>query len=162
MRGSELNTRVTVVTALVLLVMLAGEGVTIVFIGRLLYWHEVLGLALIAPVLVKLASVGWRFARYYRGAKAYIAYGPPHPFLRFVVGPVSVVTTVAVFASGVALIVFHIHHGLVVGIHKVSFVVWLGAMSLHVLAHTQKVWALISRHEARSLRPEPYRNSPRR
>jgi hypothetical protein len=162
MNGSDLNTRITAITAAVLLVMLAGEGVTIVFIGRLLYWHEVLGLILIAPVLVKLASVGWRFARYYRGAAEYIAYGPPHPFLRFVVGPVSVITTVLVFASGVALIVFHIHHGLVVGIHKASFIVWLVAMSLHVLAHIQKVWALTSHHEARPLRPEPHGHSPRR
>jgi hypothetical protein len=162
MRGSELNTRITVITAAVLLVMLAGEGVTIVFIGRLLYWHEVLGLILIAPVLVKLASVGWRFARYYRGTAEYVAYGPPHPFLRYVVGPVSVITTVGVFASGVALIVFHIHHGIVVGIHKVSFVIWLGAMSLHVLAHIQKVWALTSGHEARPLRPQPHGHPPRR
>jgi hypothetical protein len=162
MSGSELNTRITTITGAVLLVMLAGEGVTIIFIGRLLYWHEVLGLVLIAPVVVKLASVGWRFAHYYRGVAAYIEHGPPHPFLRFVVGPVSVVTTVAVFASGVALIVFHIHHGLVVGIHKVSFIVWLVAMSLHVLAHIQKVWALTSHHEARPLRSESHGNPARR
>jgi hypothetical protein len=162
MRGSELNTRITIWTAVVLLVLLAGEGVTIIFIGRLLYWHEVLGLILIVPVLVKLGSVGWRFARYYNGAAEYLAHGPPHPFLRFVVGPVSVITTVILFASGVALIVFHIHHGLVVGIHKASFIVWLGAMSLHVLAHIPKVWALTSRHEARPLRPQPDGHAPRR
>jgi hypothetical protein len=159
MSSSDLNTRITAITGAVLLVMLAGEGVTIVFIGRLLHWHEVLGLIIIAPVLVKLASVGWRFARYYRGASEYIA---PHPFLRFVVGPVSVVTTVLVFGSGVALIVFHIRHGLVVGIHKTSFIVWLVAMGFHVLAHIQKVWALTSRHEARPLRPEPHGHPPRR
>ena len=146
----------------VLLVLLAGEGVTIVFIGRLLYWHEVLGLILIAPVVLKLASVGWKFMRYYTGAPEYVAQGPPHPLLRFLVGPVTVITTVLVFASGVALIVFHIHHGIVVGIHKASFVIWLGAMSLHVLAHIQKVWALTSRHDARSLRPEPHRLASRR
>jgi hypothetical protein len=146
----------------VLLVLLAGEGVTIVFIGRLLRWHEVLGLILIAPVVLKLASVGWKFARYYRGAAEYVAQGPPHPFLRFVVGPVTVITTVLVFGSGVALIVFHIHHGIVVGIHKASFIVWLGAMSLHVLAHIQRVWALTSRHEARSVRSQPDGHAARR
>jgi hypothetical protein len=160
--GSDLNTRITTVTGGVLLVLLAGEGVTIVLIGRLLLWHEVLGLVLIAPVLVKLASVGWRFVRYYVGAPQYVAKGPPHVLLRFVVGPITVITTVAVFASGVALIAFHIHRGIVVGIHKASFVVWLGAMSLHVLAHIQKVWALTSRHDARSLRPEPHGHAARR
>ncbi len=158
----ERNARITAILGAVLLVLLAGEGVTIVFIGRLLYWHEVLGLILIAPVVLKLASVGWKFIRYYTGAPQYVAQGPPHPLLRFLVGPVTVITTVLVFASGVALIVFHIHHGIVVGIHKASFVIWLGAMSLHVLAHIQKVWALTSRHDARSLRPEPDRLSSRR
>ena len=158
----ERNARITAILGAVLLVLLAGEGVTIVFIGRLLYWHEVLGLILIAPVVLKLASVGWKFIRYYTGAPQYVAQGPPHPLLRFLVGPVTVITTVLVFASGVALIVFHIHHGIVVGIHKASFVIWLGAMSLHVLAHIQKVWALTSRHDARSLRPEPHRLASRR
>jgi hypothetical protein len=158
----ERNARITAVLGAVLLVLLAGEGVTILFIGRMLHWHEVLGLVLIAPVALKIASVGWKFARYYFGAAEYVAQGPPHPFLRFLVGPVVVVTTILVFGSGVVLIVFHIHQGLAVGIHKVSFVIWLGAMSLHVLAHIPKVWALTSRHEARSLRPQPHGNAPRR
>jgi hypothetical protein len=146
----------------VLIVLLAGEGVTIIFIGRMLYLHEVLGLILIAPVVLKLASVAWKFSRYYLGRPEYVAQGPPPPFLRFLVGPVVTLTTIIVFGSGVALIVFHIHHGIVVGIHKASFVIWLGAMSLHVLAHIPKVWALTSRHEARSLRPQPDGHAPRR
>lgn len=162
MHGSELNTRITAVLGVVLLVLLAGEGVTILFIGRMLHWHEVLGLILIAPVAMKLGSVGWRFVRYYRGAAEYVAYGPPHPFLRWLVGPVLVLTTFLVLASGVALIVFHIHHGIVVGIHKASFVVWLGAFGLHVLAHLRRVWELTSHHEARPLRPEPHGNTARR
>jgi uncharacterized membrane protein YbhN (UPF0104 family) len=158
----ERNARITAMLGALLIVLLAGEGVTIVFIGRMLHWHEVLGLILIAPVVLKLASVTWKFARYYLGAAEYVAQGPPHPFLRFLVGPVTVITTVLVFGSGVVLIVFHIHHGIVVGIHKASFVIWLGAMSLHVLAHIPRVLALTSRHEARSLRPEPYGHPPRR
>jgi hypothetical protein len=136
--------------------------VTIVFIGRMLHWHEILGLILIAPVALKLASVGWKFSRYYLGAATYVEHGPPHPFLRYVVGPVVTIATVLVFGSGVVLIVFHVHHGRWVGIHKASFVIWLGAMSLHVLAHIQKVWALTSRHEARPLRAQPDGNPPRR
>jgi hypothetical protein len=158
----DTNARITATLGAVLLVLLAGEGVTILFIGRLLYWHEVLGLILIAPVVLKLASVGWKFSRYYLGKPAYVALGPPHAFLRWLVGPVVTITTVIVFASGVALIVFHIRHGLVVGIHKASFVIWLGAMSLHVLAHIPNVWALTSRHDARPLRPEPDGNPSRR
>jgi hypothetical protein len=167
MRGSEANARLTSATAVVLLVLLAGEGVTILFIGRLLRWHEILGLVLIAPVMLKLASVGWRFVHYYRGVPDYVAKGPPQAVLRFVVGPVTVLTTVVLFGSGVLLVVFHIHHGLVVGLHKASFVVWLGAMSLHVLAHAGTVWrwlreALTSRHETHALRAKPDGHAARR
>lgn len=167
MHGSDGNARLTSATAVVLLVLLAGEGVTIVFIGRLLRWHEILGLVLIAPLLLKLGSVGWRFVHYYRGVPDYVAKGPPQVFLRFVVGPLTVLATVVLFASGVALIAFHIHSGIVVGLHKVSFVIWLGAMSVHVLAHFGTVWrwlreALTSQHETGSLRSQPDGHAARR
>ncbi len=42
----------------------------------LLVAHMFIGLVLIPPVLLKLGSTGYRFARYYTGAPAYRAKGP--------------------------------------------------------------------------------------
>lgn len=136
MGGTEGNARLTAAAAAVLLLLLAAEGATIPFIRPMLTMHVLLGLALIPPVLLKLGSTGWRFVRYYRGDPAYVAKGPPHPLLRFLVAPVVTVSTAALFGTGIALAMMHPRGGLVLGLHKASFVIWFGAMSLHVLAHS--------------------------
>jgi hypothetical protein len=95
---------------------------------------------LLIPVLVlKVASTGWRFLRYYRDGEDYVRRGPPHLALRAVVGPVIVVSTLVLFGTGVALLVLGQTHGTVVGLHKASFLVWVGATGLHVLAHVSKL-----------------------
>ena len=38
-------------------------------------------------VLLKLASTGYRMARYYVGRREYGEKGPPHPFMRYLVAP---------------------------------------------------------------------------
>jgi hypothetical protein len=70
--------------------------------------------------------------RYYLHAEEYVRRGPPHVVLRVLVAPVVVASTVLVFATGVALLALDQTQGTLVGLHKASFVVWLGAMSLHV------------------------------
>ena len=65
------NARLTAANAAVLLVLLAAEGVTILRVHRLLSPHVFIGVVLIPPVLLKVASTTWRFARYYSGAPAY-------------------------------------------------------------------------------------------
>jgi len=142
---TEANARLTALTAAVLLVLLAGEGATIPIIRQALTWHVVIGLILVPPILLKLGSVGWKFVQYYRSDADYVALGPPHPFLRFLVGPVATVTTITLFGTGIALVVAHPHGGLVLGLHKASFVIWFGAMSLHVLAHLQRVGRYLRR-----------------
>jgi hypothetical protein len=142
MRGAAANARLTAVVGAILLVLLAAEGATIPWIGQLLTPHVFLGLMLIPPVALKMASTGWRFVRYYRRDPAYVELGPPHPFMRFLVAPVTVLTTITLFGTGILLVVEHPHGGAILALHKVSFIVWFGAMSLHVLGHV------------RSLRPE--------
>ena len=66
--GVDGNARLTAATAVVLLVLLAALGVTILSIGQLVWWHVLLGMLLIPPVLLKLGSTGWRFVRYYTGS----------------------------------------------------------------------------------------------
>jgi hypothetical protein len=137
--GTEGNARLTGTTALVLLVLLAAEGATIPFVRQLLTLHVFLGLLLIPPVLLKLASTAWRFAGYYRGAAEYVAKGAPPVLMRMLVAPLVVASTAALFGTGVLLVLLGPHDGAVLGLHKASFVVWLGAMAVHVLGHVLKV-----------------------
>jgi hypothetical protein len=133
------NERLTALTAAVLLVLLAAEGATIPFIGTQLTLHIFLGLVLVPPVLLKLASTGWRFARYYLRAPDYRAKGPPPALTRLVVAPITVASTAALFGTGVLLAVLQPQRGPVLALHKASFVVWFGAMTVHVLGHVLKV-----------------------
>jgi hypothetical protein len=123
----------------VLLVLLAAEGATILQIGPLLTVHAFIGMLLVPVVLVKLATTGWRLTRYYLGGAEYVVRGPPHIVLRALVAPVVVASTIVVFGSGVALLALDERHGTLVGLHKASFVVWFGAMSLHVLARAPRL-----------------------
>ena len=141
--GSEGNRRLTGATAAVLLVLLAAEGVTLLAIRPLVSAHIFIGMLLLPPVALKLASTGHRFVRYYTGQQAYRADGPPQALLRLL-GPIVVLATLALFASGVALIVLGPGGGAVLGLHKASFVVWFGAMAAHVLAHVFRVPRLAS------------------
>jgi len=59
--GVDRNERLTAVTGAVLIVLLAALGVTILAIGPLIWWHVLIVMLLIPPVLLKLGSTGWRF-----------------------------------------------------------------------------------------------------
>jgi len=141
--GSEGNRRLTGAAAALLLVLLAAEGATLVAIRPLVSAHVFLGMLLLPVIGLKLASTGYRFVRYYTGHREYRAEGPPHPLLR-ILGPVVVLATAALFASGVALVVLGPQGGAVLGLHKASFAVWFAAMSAHVLAHVLRVPRLAS------------------
>jgi hypothetical protein len=135
--GPEGNERLTVVTGLVLIVLLAVLGVTIIRIGQLLWLHLFLGLVLIGPVLLKLASTGYRFLRYYTASPPYRRKGPPAPALRLL-APGVVLLTVVVFATGVALLLVGPGSSLrstVFLLHKVSFIGWLVLIVVHIGGH---------------------------
>lgn len=132
--GVAANARLTGGVAVLLLVLLALEGATIPFIGSLIGPHIFIGLLLVPPVLLKLASTSYRFARYYLGSRAYRRKGPPHPLLRLL-APGVVLTTLALFGSGVALLLAGPGSGPLLLLHKASFVAWIALMAVHVLAH---------------------------
>ena len=132
------NARLTSSTAAVLFVLLAIEGVTILSLGSLLTPHIFIGVVLIPPVLLKVASTGYRLVRYYGGSTPYVRKGPP-PILLRVLGPLLVLSTGALLATGLALLVIGPGDGLVGGLHKVSFIVFFAVTSVHVLAHIRKV-----------------------
>jgi len=133
--GTDGNEQLTAIAGLLLLILFAVLGVTILRIGQLLWLHLFLGLLLIGPVALKLASAGYRFVRYYLKTAAYRLKGPPHPLLRGL-APFLVASTAAVFGTGVLLLVEGPgSRDQLLLWHKVSFIVWLVAMAPHVLGH---------------------------
>lgn len=152
--GVESNARLTATTAVVLVVLLAVEGLTILGVRQHLKLHVFIGMLLIPPVLVKIGSTTWRFARYYRGTPAYRRKGPPHPILRLL-GPVLVVLTVVLLVSGVWLILApNAVGGHLLLIHKASFVLWFGVTAVHVLGHLAETARLAPLDLARRTRSQ--------
>jgi hypothetical protein len=137
--GVEANARLTATNAAVLLMLLAAEGATILRVRQLISPHVFLGMVLIPPVLLKIGSTGYRFVRYYRGAPSYRRKGPPPLALRLL-GPVIVILTLVLLASGVALLLAGPawSHDLLF-VHNASFVLWFFAMTVHVLGHLTEV-----------------------
>ena len=135
LNGPEGNARLTGGTAVVLFLLLAAEGLTILQIRGLLTEHVFIGLLLVPPVLLKTGSTLWRFTRYYIGDPAFRRKGPPPLVLRLL-GPVVILLTLTMLATGVLLlIVGPALRSALLFLHKASFVLWLGAMTVHVLGH---------------------------
>jgi hypothetical protein len=135
--GVEGNHRLTAVTGLVLLVLLAVEGFTVLSVRAMFTVHAFVGLLLIPPIGLKLASTGYRFVRYYTGNAQYRAAGPPSLIPR-VTAPFLVFLTGGLFATGVALLLAGPQgRDTWRGLHTVFFFFWFWVMTVHVLAH---VW----------------------
>jgi len=151
--GPAGNARLTAWTGLVLLVMFLAELVTALDMHGLMSWHVTIGALLIPPVLLKTASTGWRIVRYYRGHAAYRVAGPP-PILLRVLGPLVVLSTLAVLGTGILLILLgpdRSRTGLIDAsfLHKGSFVIWAAVTGLHTLARlVPAVQLALSRKEA--------------
>ena len=135
--GPAGNARLTAWTGLVLLVLFLAELVTALDVRGLMSWHVTIGALLIPPALLKTASTGWRIVRYYRGHHAYQVAGPP-PLLLRVLGPLVVLSTLAVLGTGILLILLgpdRSRSGLIDAsfLHKGSFVIWAAATGLHTV-----------------------------
>jgi hypothetical protein len=121
--GTPGNERLTTSAGLALLILLAVETLTTLSLRFYLPVHIFLGLLLLPPLALKLASTGWRFLRYYTGNKPYRLEGPPQLLLRLL-APLLVASTLSLFGSGVALIVAAHGGGTLLTVHAVSFGVW--------------------------------------
>ena len=130
------NERLTAAVGLLLLAPILVEVATILLgVHTFMSVHVFVGLALIPPVLLKLGSTTWRFARYYTRSRPYVALGPPQLAMRLL-APLFVAATIVLFGSGVAM-------GLVHGqaldwarrLHGPASVIWLGLLGLHVLVY---------------------------
>jgi hypothetical protein len=150
--GSEGNEILTTAIGAVLTCLLIAEGLTILGIGSLLGPHMFIGMVLIPPVALKLGSTGYRFARYYTRSDAYRVKGPPLLPLRLL-APVLVAATIAVFASGVALMLVGHKSNILLFFHKASFIVWGMVFGVHFLAYLPRLlsslrddWTAARRH----------------
>jgi hypothetical protein len=143
--GPAGNAQLTAWTGLLLLALVVVELITLVDVRGLLSWHVVVGVLLTAVAVLKIASTGWRFLRYYTGHRPYQQAGPP-PMLLRVLGPLVVLSTVGVLASGLWLIVVGPDGGRrtlasllgqridLVSVHQGLFVVFAVVAGLHLLA----------------------------
>jgi hypothetical protein len=132
--------------------LLAIEGVTVLRVHSLLTLHVFVGMLLIPPILVKISSTTWRFARYYLGAPEYRHKGPPPAALR-VSGPFVVLLTIALFASGVLLLLGPVAwHARLLQLHQASFIAWFVLMTVHVLGHLGDMVRLSTKDWARRTR----------
>jgi hypothetical protein len=142
--AAEGNERLTAITGAVLLVLLAAEGFTILSLGQLLTLHFFIGMLLLGPVALKAGSTMYRFIRYYAGSAPYRRKGPPAPLLRLL-GPVIIASTAVVFGTGIALAVTGpAGRQPWLFLHKASFVIWVSAMTIHVLAYLPRLPRLIA------------------
>ncbi len=141
--GPAGNAQLTAWLGLILLVLFLAELVTLLNVRGLINWHLTFGLLLIPPALAKIATTGWRIARYYTGAQIYQRAGPP-PLLLRLLGPLVILSTLALLGTGVALTAVGPDAdplltvlGLQISaltLHQAAFVVWAVATGLHVLA----------------------------
>ena len=137
--GVEGNERLTAMVAALLLVLLFLVGLTVPVANAQTRLHVFLGVVVIPPILLKVASTSWRFMRYYAGSYSYRRKGPPLPLLRLL-GPVIIVLTLVMLASGVGLVIVapRSMHPQLSQIHHASFFLWFLVTTVHVLAHLRE------------------------
>lgn len=133
--GVNGNSRLTSATGMVLLALLAVEGVTILSVRQMITLHIYVGILLLGPVLLKTGSTTYRIARYYRGATSYVRKGPPHLVLR-ILGPFVIVSSLALLGTGITLIFLGPQHSdLMLTLHQTAFWIWVVLMTVHIIGH---------------------------
>lgn len=130
------NERLTAAAGMLLLLPVLVEIATVLLgVHTFMSWHVFVGLALIPVVVLKLATTGWRFVRYYTRNRAYVVAGPPQTVMRLL-APLFVVATGVLFGSGVAMGFLH-GHSLEIArrLHGPASVIWLVLLGVHVLVY---------------------------
>jgi hypothetical protein len=152
--GPDGNERLTALAGLVLLALLLIELATIPGLRQHVTVHMFIGLLLVPPLLLKLASTGWRFSRYYSRNAQYQEKGPPQLVMRLL-APLLILASLALIGSG-TLLVFETpaENSGALGLHKASFVVWLVLVSAHVLYYLPRLPGLLKADWSRRVRSE--------
>jgi hypothetical protein len=133
------NERLTAATGLVVLVLSAAEIATLLLgLQRTLSWHVAIGLMLLPPIALKLASTAWRFGRYYTRNADYRVKGAPQILMRML-APILIFLTVVLFGSGVAMGFLHgtaLH--VARRLHGPAAAGWVILVGLHVLVYLRR------------------------
>lgn len=158
--GPAGNARLTAVTGLLLLPLIAAEMLTLLRVRQLISWHIVIGVLLVPLVLLKIASTTWRIFRYYARDRDYRIAGPPPTVLR-VLGPLVVFFSLALLGTGLALIALGDtssrttlatvvgHQVNAVTLHQIAFIGWAVVLGIHLLGRTVAAFQLALIHRSR-------------
>ena len=147
--GVVANARLTALLGAALVVAFSAVGVTLLDTRGLIDWHAGLGIAAAVIVVAKLASTGYRFARYYSRNGRYVASGPPQPVMR-ALAPLLVLATAAVIGTGV--VALYQPDTIWKGLHKLSFFGWIALAAAHVLVYFWRLPRVIAAPRGRSPR----------
>lgn len=151
------NERLTALAGAVLLVLILVELVSSANLHVGLAIHIFVGVLLVGPLVIKIASTFYRFLCYYTGSPAFVRRGPPRLLLR-VLAPLLLVTTLVVIGSGIGLVVTGpAQAGPLLPMHNFSVLVWLSMIAIHVFAYLWRTPRLVaddwSKPSSRSLVP---------
>jgi hypothetical protein len=161
--GPAGNAQLTAWLGLVLLALFLVETATLLDLHGLIDVHLFVGGALVALALFKTGTTGWRIVRYYIGSPVYRDAGPPPIALR-VLGPLVVLTSLAVLGTGLALTAVGSDAGRnslltfagfgvsTLTLHQGAFAAWLVITGLHVLGRTMSSWQLVRRQRSDAVR----------
>jgi hypothetical protein len=140
------NERLTAAVGVLLVVLTLVEVATLLLgLHTFLSVHVFVGFVLTPLVLLKLASTGWRFTRYYTRSEAYRLKGAPQIVMRML-APLLVASTVVLFASGIAMGLLHGNaQHLARNLHGPASVAWMILLGVHVLVYLKR--ALLSARE---------------
>jgi len=156
--GVEGNRRLTSIFGIVMLVLLTVQVLSALWFALMSYnidtpggpvfWlvrpvHFFTGFLLFPLIGVKLASVGWRFTRYYTRDRAYREAGPPRPLLRLI-APLLVLSVVVLFASGVEMWSFQNQFGIPwIAVHDLSAFTFVTLLTVHVASHFRQAQRML-------------------
>ena len=133
------NERLTTLTGAVLLVLILVELVTSANLGALMSAHIFVGVLLAAPLVLKLASTGDRFVRYYSGSIPFVRKGPPRLPLRVLAVPLVAITMVLLGSGFGLLITGPVQPGPLLALHNVSALIWVPMIVIHALAYLRRL-----------------------
>ncbi len=162
--GPAGNAILTAWTGLTLLVLSVAELLTLFNVRGLITWHVAIGALLVPPALMKTGATAWRMVRYYRGNGPYQQAGPP-PLLLRLLGPVVVLSTFALLATGGLLLLLGAEtsrNAVVtlpllrvdwVSLHQAAFAVWATATGLHLIGRLVPALQVVGRTVRRSRLP---------
>lgn len=150
--ATEGNHRLTALTGSMLAPLLALVFLTGLFMDAWWHLHYAIGFVLIPVVVLKLASTGYRAARYYTNDPVYRAAGPPDSVPRML-APLLAASILTTLATGVALFLQHSRRGVLSTLHTDAAIASAALIGLHLLTYIPDALATVRRELRR--RPFP-------